>query len=211
MIRTPLVVLVALMGGAAAFAGPPAPASARDYNCSDFRTQAEAQAYLLPGDPYGLDGDDDGVACESLPCPCSSVQPQPVAPVQPPSEPYEPSEPAPEPVYWKPYGEAVQQEPPAILIGTGTLGGTFDTRRLTTWHGWGSGRATADGIVRFRSCTPDCLRGKVVTSAATVILTRIWSRCGQRRYRNIKIRVMHGPYRVIGPYGTRCDGSLTRP
>jgi micrococcal nuclease len=40
-----------------------------DYNCSDFSTQAEAQRILdaYPGDPYKLDRDHDGVACESLP------------------------------------------------------------------------------------------------------------------------------------------------
>lgn len=50
----------------------PAAAAAVDYDCDDFATQAEAQEYLLPGDPYRLDGDDDGVACESNPCPCST-------------------------------------------------------------------------------------------------------------------------------------------
>jgi endonuclease YncB( thermonuclease family) len=49
------------------------PARALDYNCSDFANQAEAQEHLLPGDPYHLDGDHDGVACESLPCPCSKA------------------------------------------------------------------------------------------------------------------------------------------
>ncbi|WP_122090047.1 thermonuclease family protein [Halalkalicoccus subterraneus] len=40
-----------------------------DYNCSDFETQAEAQAVLDEdsSDPHGLDRDGDGVACESLP------------------------------------------------------------------------------------------------------------------------------------------------
>lgn len=51
------------------------PAAARDYNCSDFSTQAQAQKYLLKGDPYGLDGDSNGIACESLPCPCSKAGP----------------------------------------------------------------------------------------------------------------------------------------
>jgi Excalibur calcium-binding domain len=37
-----------------------------DYDCSDFSSQSEAQSYLLSGDPYGLDGDGDGIACESL-------------------------------------------------------------------------------------------------------------------------------------------------
>lgn len=40
-----------------------------DCNCSDFATQADAQAVLdaFEGDPHGLDRDKDGVACESLP------------------------------------------------------------------------------------------------------------------------------------------------
>lgn len=31
---------------------------------SDFSSQAEAQAYMQPGDPDGLDANDDGQACE---------------------------------------------------------------------------------------------------------------------------------------------------
>lgn len=40
-----------------------------DCDCSNFRTQAEAQRVLaaFPGDPFKLDGDKDGRACESLP------------------------------------------------------------------------------------------------------------------------------------------------
>lgn len=43
------------------------------YNCSDFATQAQAQAcydYCVSqgrGDIHRLDGDNDGIACESLP------------------------------------------------------------------------------------------------------------------------------------------------
>jgi len=45
---------------------------AGDYNCDDFSTQAEAQAFFIKiggtgNDLYRLDGDKDGVACESLP------------------------------------------------------------------------------------------------------------------------------------------------
>ena len=36
------------------------------YDCEDFATSAEAQAQLLPGDPYGLDADNDGTACDEL-------------------------------------------------------------------------------------------------------------------------------------------------
>ena len=41
-----------------------------DRNCGDFATQAESQAFFEaagPGDPHRLDGDGNGVACESLP------------------------------------------------------------------------------------------------------------------------------------------------
>ncbi len=52
---------------------PPAPSpspgvpAGGDVDCSDFSSSAEAQAYLLPGDPYRLDADGDGQACDSLP------------------------------------------------------------------------------------------------------------------------------------------------
>jgi hypothetical protein len=45
-----------------------APTAGDTLNCSDFSTQAEAQAVLDRdrSDPNGLDGDGDGIACESL-------------------------------------------------------------------------------------------------------------------------------------------------
>jgi hypothetical protein len=49
-------------------AAPPPPVLLVDqYNCSDFRSQAEAQAVLRadPRDPNQLDTDRDGIACES--------------------------------------------------------------------------------------------------------------------------------------------------
>jgi hypothetical protein len=64
-----LVLSAALLGMSLA----PSTAAARDYDCADFANQAEAEEYLLPGDPYNLDADNDGVACEDLPCPCSST------------------------------------------------------------------------------------------------------------------------------------------
>ncbi len=42
-------------------------AATRDYDCEDFETQEEAQFYLVRGDPYGLDEDGNGLACENLP------------------------------------------------------------------------------------------------------------------------------------------------
>jgi hypothetical protein len=43
-----------------------------DVNCSDFATHDEAQRFFLKcggpsKDPYGLDTDHDGIACENLP------------------------------------------------------------------------------------------------------------------------------------------------
>ncbi len=63
------VLLLAALAMAATLVFAPA-ALAQDpstYNCPDFATQAEAQEFLLPGDPYILDADDDGTACDELP------------------------------------------------------------------------------------------------------------------------------------------------
>lgn len=84
---------------AAAAAKSPGVARAVDYDCSDFSSQAAAQAYLLPGDPYRLDGDNDGTACEDLPCPCSygSAPETPTGPISP--APAPPVEEVEEPTY----------------------------------------------------------------------------------------------------------------
>lgn len=66
--------------------------AAADLDCADFANQAEAQEHLLPGDPYRLDGDNDGIACEDNPCPCSSAAggggSPPPTPTPPPPPPY---------------------------------------------------------------------------------------------------------------------------
>jgi len=50
-------------------------AEAGDEDCSDFDTQNEAQNFFESHnpsqDPHNLDGDGDGKACETLPCPCA--------------------------------------------------------------------------------------------------------------------------------------------
>ncbi len=50
-------------------------ASAADQDCGDFATQKAAQTFYLNHsprtDPHGLDGEGDGIVCESNPCPCS--------------------------------------------------------------------------------------------------------------------------------------------
>lgn len=87
-LRIPLLLALTLLS-VTALAQAPASAQAVDYDCADFANQAEAQEYAGNGDPYGLDGDDDGVACEDLPCPCSSEAgggdpPPPTTPPPPP-------------------------------------------------------------------------------------------------------------------------------
>jgi hypothetical protein len=69
-LRIPFLLALTLLA-TAALAQAPKQAQARDYDCADFANQAEAQEYAGNGDPYGLDGDNDGIACEDLPCPCS--------------------------------------------------------------------------------------------------------------------------------------------
>jgi hypothetical protein len=95
--RQILLAVGLIAAGICAIAAPPQ-AAALDYDCSDFANQTQAQGYLLAGDPYNLDGDNDGVACESLPCPCSSGS-APVLPPPPPTTPIPPEEEFEEPVY----------------------------------------------------------------------------------------------------------------
>ncbi|MGH3980556.1 MAG: excalibur calcium-binding domain-containing protein [Pseudonocardiaceae bacterium] len=64
--------------------------AAQDLDCGDFATQQEAQAVLDSdlSDPNGLDGDGDGIACESLPSGTTPESPQvplPPVPAQPPA------------------------------------------------------------------------------------------------------------------------------
>lgn len=80
------VLILGLCLGSAAVASP---VSMADLDCSDFSSQASAQSYFISrggpaSDPDRLDADGDGIACESLPCPCSGSSPTaPVAPVGP--------------------------------------------------------------------------------------------------------------------------------
>jgi hypothetical protein len=55
------------------------PAPTGDLDCADFATQQEAQAVLdaNPSDPNYLDGEGDGMACESLPSASASAPPPP--------------------------------------------------------------------------------------------------------------------------------------
>jgi hypothetical protein len=60
-------------GGSGAFYKPPGWDGISDVNCKDFDTHAHAQCFFIgtkgstTNDPYGLDGDHDAKACETLP------------------------------------------------------------------------------------------------------------------------------------------------
>ncbi len=66
MLRFLLVVVVSLLLLAIPMAAPVL-AQSGDLDCADFGSQAQAQNELEsdPSDPNGLDGDNDGVACET--------------------------------------------------------------------------------------------------------------------------------------------------
>ena len=68
MIKAAFVAAALICGtGAAVYASQPDVVTVAnvDKDCADFATQAEANAALAGGDPFHLDADDDGVACES--------------------------------------------------------------------------------------------------------------------------------------------------
>ena len=63
--------IVAALAAAVALAVAAPPVSAGDKDCSDFKTWREAQKFYKrhggpQRDPHRLDGDHDGIACESL-------------------------------------------------------------------------------------------------------------------------------------------------
>jgi len=60
-------------GGGSGYYTPPGWDGVSDVDCADFDTHAHAQSFFIGTggsrtyDPYRLDGDSDGIACESLP------------------------------------------------------------------------------------------------------------------------------------------------
>ena len=63
-------ILIRALGATLVLAFIATPISAQsDRDCSDFGSWREAQDFFEasgPGDPHGLDRDNDGIACESL-------------------------------------------------------------------------------------------------------------------------------------------------
>jgi hypothetical protein len=211
-------------------AHPPA-ARAVDYDCSDFSSQAAAQQFFdsnggSPSNNFDdLDADHDGVACESLPCPCARAAPAPAEPVPTPTPtptptapppvatpaplPIEPAPPqgvAEAPIFWRSYGGLPQSEPRKIKVSTGVLSGTFAIGSLVGWRDWGTPRATALGYARVATCDPNCAAGRYVKRRAEVVLTKVRSTCGQRRYLDVEVRFFTRLQPTFGPLGSDCRG-----
>lgn len=80
------IAIAAIAGLGLGLVATGAGAQSSDRDCSDFPNQASAQSFFLASggpssDPHGLDADNDGVACESNPCPCNySTSPTSPAP-----------------------------------------------------------------------------------------------------------------------------------
>lgn len=69
-----ILAFVGALAASAALAAPPG-ASAVDRDCADFASQRQAQIFFLRHggprrDRHRLDADDNGIACETLRCPC---------------------------------------------------------------------------------------------------------------------------------------------
>ena len=64
-----MTILRLLLTGLSLFVGASAAHAQGDMDCSDFGSWREAQDFYEangPGDPHGLDRDNDGIACETL-------------------------------------------------------------------------------------------------------------------------------------------------
>ncbi len=73
---------IATLGLVASMMLAPAALAQTDYDCADFATQEEAQQFLLAGDPYLLDADNDGMACDNLAMGGTGMTQQPTTPTQ---------------------------------------------------------------------------------------------------------------------------------
>lgn len=99
MRKTVHLIVLGLVAALLSFAGATAtlsPAQAFvDRDCSDFGTQKQAQIFFLnaggpSSDPHRLDADNDGVVCETLPCPCYYGTKKPGAKPKPAPKPKKP-------------------------------------------------------------------------------------------------------------------------
>jgi endonuclease YncB( thermonuclease family) len=201
-LRMLLLLVVALL----AVPSPAAATHGYDMDCGDFATQEASQYHLNahPGDPDSLDGDRDGIACETRPCPC-----------------YRGSETAPAPVYVVPTPTATPTPastpaaaPPAKTYGARILRVVDgDTLKVRLQSG---SRKTVRliGIDTPESSKPG-VAGECGAKRATAYMTRLAFRQSRGRGPGQPVRLRTDPtqarldrYGRLLAYVTRISGSV---
>ena len=139
------------------------------FNCTDFKSQSQAQAVLRadPGDPNGLDTDGDGIACESNPSPKDLVPVQ--RPATPPTGTSTPaSSPAPTGTPRSTATAAPTSTSISIATPTPTVMHTVTSALLPT--------ATATPVATLTPTIPATLRTRLlrVTSVSDQAFTVTW-------------------------------------
>ncbi|WOD40043.1 DNA/RNA non-specific endonuclease [Nodosilinea sp. E11] len=182
-----------------------------DCNCGDFAAQAQAQAVLdaFAGDPYGLDGDGNGQACERLPT------------VLPPSDPPAPASTNPHLALGNP-SQAATTNPNNYLIQRDQYVLSYNRdRNGLNWASWEVDAAWLGSVGRqdnfrpdgglpagFYQVTPNDYRGSgydrghvvpsgdrtrtVADNAATFLMTNIMPQAPENN---------RGPWRELEEYG----------
>jgi hypothetical protein len=106
------------------------------------------------------------------------------------------------PIFWKNFGKPVTIEPSRIEINYGTGAAWAD--HLAEWEGWGTARATAEGVLHLNTCRPFCAAGNFKAYRGRVTLFKVRHCGGQRRYVDIKIVPEHKPK---ASWGSDCRGA----
>jgi hypothetical protein len=152
-------------------------AQARDMDCSDFNTQKQAQRWFRhhhPGrDPSHLDNDNDRIACESNPCPCSRKWHRQHGKVD--------AQRARRVVYAE--FSSVRQHAPHHLV----IGASQEIKRLH-WHGWDSAHATSRGRFPFNDCKPFCADGHITDHSVSVRVSHVRKCHGVHFYLKLRYR-----------------------
>ncbi|HVY97750.1 MAG TPA: hypothetical protein VHA54_12385 [Solirubrobacterales bacterium] len=108
----------------------------------------------------------------------------------------------PKPIFWKSYGKPAVIEPSRIDIDYATGGAWAD--HLSEWEGWGTARATAEGVIHLNTCRPYCAAGNFKAYKGRVTLFKVRHCRAQRRYVDIKVVPENQPKAT---WGSNCAGA----
>lgn len=108
----------------------------------------------------------------------------------------------PKPIFWKNFGQPAKIEPKRVEINYSTGAAWAD--HLSDWEGWGTARATAEGVLHLNTCRPYCAAGNFKAYKGRVTLFKV-RHCGrQRRYVDVKIKPDNQPKAT---WGSDCRGA----